>query len=216
MLSRIAAETGLLVSRPSDQHILSGIFNKYRPNGVGVERILAGGPLEEMVCSRVRQVFDATSKSWVPGDFYFVVRNSPDVSEADASEFARKYLCGLFRVAEISENNEVCEIISSLNIVEKSSDLIELNDDVSISIYECLTDFLAKMQPDKNEIFILKEAFYSMANDYALMAYMLWPVICDEKLPIDNLDGYFELWRHGLTLKFYGGDEVYICRELAI
>lgn len=105
---------------------------------------------------------------------------------------------------------EFHDTVKSLSIQWESEDGFTPDEDIPLLIYECLTDFLAKMQPEQNEIFFLKEALYSLANDYFLMAYLLWPAI-QENVPLPNImDSYFDIWFHGIKLNFSNDGTVFV------
>ena len=68
LVARIKAETGLTVSSSTDQHLLTGLLNRYRPDGVGLERILSDQGIEGAVRTRIKKVLEVTAPSWNAGD----------------------------------------------------------------------------------------------------------------------------------------------------
>jgi hypothetical protein len=210
ILSRIHSETGLELSRVLDQNNLSGIFNRFRPNGDGLDRIFEDKDTEGKVLSRLRRVFEVTASSWKAGDIYFVLRKFEPIDHYSAIKLVNGYLNGIVRLADFMGDSETHDTVKSLSIQWDSEDGFTLDEDIPSLIYECLTDFLAKMQPEQNEIFFLKEAFYSLANDYFLMAYLLWPAI-QENVPLSNImDSYFDIWFHGIKLNFSNDGTVFV------
>jgi len=212
LLARIRRETGLEISGARDQHILSGLFNRYRPNGEGLDRILAGEAEEGAVRDRIQRVFKLTASSWSPGDIYFVLRRFEPIDESMAVKLVRDHFNGIALLADLTGDVETRDAVRSLTVERHSIGGFTLDESVPVLIYECLTDFLAKFQPDLNELFILKEALYSMTNDYFLAAYLLWPVI-QASVPLpDVLDAYFAIWRHGLKLDYIADGFVFVRR----
>lgn len=212
LTSRIQTETGITVSGSKDRHLLSGVFNRYRPSGDGLGRIFLGEGVEKAVTTRLKRIFDATVQSWHPEDMYFVIRKHDPIDPRHMQELATKFLKGVYLLADFIGDRETCDVVASLSAVKKAEAKAKaiLNEDTPVVIHECVTDFLAKFQPEKNEIFILKEAIYSMANDYFLMAYVLWPAI-EESVPLHGvLDSYYDLWRHGVALEYSADGCVYV------
>lgn len=205
LIERIEAATGIVVPAPTDSHRLSGIFNRYRPDGAGLELLFEASGIEGKILSRLKKVFLATAPGWKPGDLYFTVRQFSPMSPATAATIVEDYLTGFRSFAEKIGNSEVAGALSSVKVVSDNAIGKSEDEDVAVMMYECLTDFLATQQPRQHEAFMLKEALYSMANDYFLMAYVLWPAMGFEDELSHALDNYFEMWRHGIGIKFFKG-----------
>jgi hypothetical protein len=210
LLQRIFAETGLVVSKPEDQHILAGMFNRYRPNGDGVERILEGDGVEGAVRARVMRIFEATARAGKSGDLYFVVRQPEPMDPQMAVQYASDYLNGIGRLADFVNDSKTRELVASLIVSPHPNTPFARDERVAAHIWECVGDFLAKFQPDRDELFILKEALYSMANDLVLTAYVLWPAVQRSVSLPELLDPYFNLWRHRIGLDFSTDGHAYV------
>jgi hypothetical protein len=202
LAARIQAATGLNISDARDLDKLSGIFNAYRHNGAGLENILDDQGIEGAVRARIGKVFDATAASYDPHDLYFVIRKFPPVDSEHAAAIVRDHLAGLAALASFVDDDEAEKTARRLKPAVGAARGGGKDEDAPVILYECLTDFLATMQPRKDAIFLLKEAIYSMANDYFLMAYMLWPAIEAQGAPPKALDPYFDIWSHGIKLDF--------------
>ena len=203
LVARIKAETGLTVSNSTDQHLLTGLLNRYRPDGVGLERILPDQGIEGAVRTRIKKVFEVAAPSWNAGDLYFVISRFDALDQESTESIAKIHLNGIKKLADFIGDVEVSGVISKLKLMRYPPAGAVQRSDVSDMMYECLTDFLAKLQPDRHELFMLKEALYFMANDYFLMAYMLWPAVQLSEDVGDSLDSYFDIWCHGIKLDYF-------------
>jgi hypothetical protein len=201
---RIEAEAGLSLATRDDLYGLAGLFTKYRPDGTGLERLLLDTGVEGAVRARIQQVFAATAASWQPGDFYFVIRHYEPLSRADALKLAQDYLLDMKKLSDFVGDTETRDTVAGLKIEAEVPPDAAPDEDPGIMLYECLTDFLPR-STDGPDIFLLKEALYSMANDYSLLAYMLAPAIDLPGEVHGVLDSYFDFWRYGLKLEFYEG-----------
>jgi hypothetical protein len=210
LLERIVTEANLESSAELDQDVLSGVFNRYRPTGEGLERILGKEGVEGKVRARIKRVIEVTASSLKPDDWYFVLRYPQPIDRDDAVKLVESYLRDLAQLAEFAGADEARDAISSLAVVQSSNTSFTRDESVPTLIYECLTDFLAGFQPDQNELFALKEALYSMANDYFLMAYMVWPAVQESTGLPTLLDSYFEVWSHGISLDFSTDGSVFV------
>lgn len=205
---RIEAETGRVIASHWDLQALAQLFTKYRPHGAGLERLLLAQGPEGAVLERVRKVFAATASSCKPDDPHFVVRHAMPVSPSERETLALEHLRGLMAFAEFVGNAGAHEVVAALSIQSRAPTHATPDADIRTTLHRCLTDFLVKFQEKDNELFLLKEALYSMANDYWLEAYMLAPILGLTERASGALDSYFELWRRGLSLKFHDDGSV--------
>lgn len=187
---------GLAENAAFDSDALTGMFTRFRPNGAGLERLFEQDPVQLAVLARIKNVFHASALSWRPTDFYFVMRVFDPLSEREARKLADEHLAAMQQLADFVGDTETQHAISLLRASPDASG----DDVISTLVYDCLTDFLAGFDASQNALFVLDEALYSMANDYYLMAYMLWPAIQQQTGLPALLDPYFEMWRHGLQL----------------
>jgi hypothetical protein len=202
LAKRIERATGIEVE---DKNDLFGFFSQFRPDGVGLEAISADSGVEGEVLARIRRVFAATAPGWAPGQLYFKIRRFEALDAASAQRIAGSYLMAFQRFVQYVGNAELSDELAGVRV--ESHPPVEAQEDthLPIAISECLGDFLAQQQPSRHELFLLKEALYSMAADYFLAAYMLRPVLPLEGDAGQALDEYFDIWRYGIKLKFYKG-----------
>jgi hypothetical protein len=204
---RIAAETGI-DGRDIDAHALAGFLNRYRPHGIGLERLIHGDAIQESVCGRLQKVFAATASDWSPADWYFVIRRPLNVAPERAQQIALSYVNGLQRLAEWRGEALLARHLNAHRVEYRQSAGHQGSDEVSTASYECITDFLSELDEEVHPIFVLREAVYSMAADNLLKAFILWPASVQVGAPNGVIDDYFDLWRHGLSIGFPGGGTV--------
>lgn len=197
LLSRLKTEVGLGANASLDPYALAGLFTRFRPDGAGVDRLFGQDAVEQAVLARIRRVLKASASSWKPGDLYVVLRKFDPISANDAAKLVDEHLAGMEKLAAYTGETEAQRAIASLRSNPGAS---AGEDIVDTLVYECLVDFLAEFEPSDDPLFLLAEALYSVAADYYLMAYMLWPVIHKLTGLPDLLDPYFEMWRHGVKL----------------
>jgi hypothetical protein len=208
LISRIEAETGVLVQSHDDEQKLFGILDLYRPHGVGLERLLSGDGVEGRARARIQRVFDATAQDWKEGQGYFFIKRHDAIDGIAAVRIAREYLSGFRQLANYAGHVEVGRALSSMEVAPTAPANRDRDDEFEVMMYECLTDFIRPFGRKDHEIFVLKEALYSIASDYFLSAYILWPAI-ELTVPLPGaMDRYFDMWRHGLKLKFFANTAV--------
>jgi hypothetical protein len=207
LTERIRIEFGLIVSNRADRHVLSGIFSRYRPSGAGLERVLSGDGIEGMVRTRIEKIFHATASSWEKGDLYFVVRHREMYRPAQIQNVVVEHLKGVRAIAEYSLNSELVRVLDKASVVLSRPADAKPNSDIPEMMYDCLTDFLLPFR-SKHQLAILMEAIYSMANNYFLTTYVLWPAIEEISNVRGNLDSYIDIWSHGIKLEFFDDGRV--------
>jgi hypothetical protein len=208
--TRISMETRTEINDPADCYQLAGMFNRYRPDGAGLERILSAEGIEGLVRSRIQRVYDTTAKHWSPGDLYFLVKSPEAIEPAQAVDIVRRHLRGLETLAAHVGNEEVAGFLSGLTFTTQRPARAKTSDDVRIAVHECLTDFLAPLDAEHHAVFMLHEALYSMANDYELAAYMLWPATQLKGEAAGALDAYIDVWRFGIEIEFLEDKVIYV------
>jgi len=166
--------------------------------------------VEGAVRSRIKRVFEITTPGWDPRDLYFVVREPQPVDSPSLVRYATGYVRGIEQLADFMKDAETRAAAKVLTVTASQDIEFPRDEDTQALIYDCVTDFLSEFQPERNDLFFLKAALYSMANDYFLMAWMLWPAIEETTSLPDLLDPYFALWSHGLTLHFSAGGRIHV------
>lgn len=206
LMSRVAAETGVSVAKFEDRYDLAGMFNRYRPDGRGLDRLFSADGVEGEVRDRIKRVFAVSATSWKSTDIYFVIGNYEKIEMNRAVEFVTLFLREFSTFSGFVGDAELCGSLNDLRLVQKAPEGVRKNGDIEIMMHELLGDFLAKFSPKDHPIFWLDEAIYSMANDYCLLTYIIWPVIRSLSAVPGAIDSYFDLWRYGIKLEFFEGN----------
>jgi len=201
LAERIRIETGLPAGKPVDPDDLAGLFNRYRPDGAGLGRILNDAGVEGEVRRRILSIFQAVRPGH-PDDLYFVVRQCEPMDRASAVYAAQSYLDDFGAFAAKAGDTELSDALGKVRVVQQAPAGSMPDEDIGVMMHECLTDFLIDSESGDSEIFLLREAVYTMASDYGLLAYVLCPAISSD-IDICAMSGkYFELWRHGIGIAF--------------
>ena len=202
LLERINAEArdtvGEIITGFEDSYKLAGIFNAYRPNGDGVERLFGHDAEGQLILQRVLAIYRATSVGWRPGDLYFIVRQPAPVEPMAAVALAHSFLSDIRALTKAVGVADPCEELPKEVCFSSQKKTQEMH---PVEFTETLGDILAELDPTQIPAVLLQEAVYSMANDYQLTTYVLWPLLAAKYgIQTPLMDSYFELWRHGIRL----------------
>lgn len=191
------------ISPPAESPVgLVGLFQSFRPDGNGLESVMAKVQGGEEVFSRALQVYAASSGAYRPGQAYFHV--SPGrVRGEDALSLARGHLRALEKL--VQDDVELVELLRGVS-VEYAPDLsclqrLDGDDDPSVWIFDAVSDALADAVDQSSPLVVLRDAAYAIANNIYVAGFVLWPLY--ESLgPEDPLAPCFELWAAGLEVRF--------------
>ncbi|MDA8745497.1 apolipoprotein acyltransferase [Rubripirellula amarantea] len=197
---------------------LIGLFQNFRPDGKGLQGIFSdlephldrevGIQLEE----RLDQLFTAAGDDRRPQggrDAYFVVRQPPEVSVAQASAWATQWM---EQLAELANNVGDAETASVLDPIP-SVRVLEGIPPKHPKLDEEKTLFLTTMQQDVSILLermdagpapaALRQAYYFISCDAMLRDYLMWPIYRSVSAVEDPFLPYFELWRHGVKYRIF-------------
>ena len=210
LAARILKETGIAVVDAAGAYALAGMFDRYRPLGDGLERLLVDRPAERAVRDRLKATFAAAAAAGGgPQDPYLLVRGVRRPSEDVVAACVASWLAAVGRLADLVADGEALREVALAHVTGAPPRGAAFDDDRATLFHETVADFVARWQPGASELYLLKEAAWSLANDYFLMAWILWPAhALPNELPLDAVDGFFEAWRHGLRVVFLADHEV--------
>jgi hypothetical protein len=194
----------------TDAEHLAYLFQRFRPDGNGIEEFCADMQLG-LMAPRLLEIFHATSDGYKNGDTvdgYFIVRKPLKASNADLQIFAKKYFFSINRVAEslgptwrsLRMRFANPPQVSVIRGQEAPRDTSEMGGE----IYDTLNEFYRRLEPKNENLGLLREALYSMANDHTLANYVRWPIAeahFKEEQP-DPFKLYFKLWLRGVEMRF--------------
>lgn len=225
MLSYWQRLSGDESSRPWTEDHLGMYFQGFRPHGQGVEAALEGVVGAEEIAPRLLSVYAATAEGWeeeASEDFYFIVRRPPPLSRARAADLAvgclRKVaaMAAELRAAGGDDSAaELVELLDPLPQVEVASGVTPWppdDDDPETLVYEVTADYMRYLKwvlkPVASHAHLMREAFYTIACDYGLAAYLQWPLYHHLTRIEEPFAEHFELWRHGAGYRFDGEHQI--------
>ena len=189
---------------------LSFLFQRFRPQGLEVEQFCT-----EMGCCaiapRLLEIFQATSSNYPsekPFDAYFVVRAPQPATDEELLSLSNKYLNSIKEVAtRISDGDSDMEAaFSALSTIaiRRGCEPPAESSYLQAAVNEALHDYFCRFQLGNPGATLLKEALYTMACDYNLVHYVLWPIAQAnfEQNHTDPYSPYFELWKRGVDFRF--------------
>jgi hypothetical protein len=210
------AEFQRIVFKNEDQ--LYGYFECFRPDGKGVENVFAGIVGGDEIVQRLRKVYECTNDS--AGAYFIVRRPAPVTPERLVDLTTQHYL----KVRQIARSFGDARLVSELEVfpeIEIKRETIpdRVRSDVyapEASVYDVTGDWFRGLDPIQSDALLLHEAFYSIACDYKIAHYLIWPLYWSSTEIEEPFAPYFELWTHG-SLPFFekpGLVTVYVTGEL--
>lgn len=197
---------------------LVGVFQRFRPDGSGLDPLYAGMPRGDAYRQRLDRLYAAAGDDQRPGggrDAYFVVRKPPSLSPELAEEHADSWLKGLRQLAVRSEHDSLKERLSTMpkiRVLEGIPPKQPKSDQDSFPLLRAIKVDVATLTDGIAEhcavVSLLREAYYFTACDSMLRDYLLWPAYADHFCEADPLEGYFELWRHGVKWRVFHDDMI--------
>ena len=76
------------------------------------------------------------------------------------------------------------------------------NDDPETLIYDVASEFVESLTPRQSAALLMSEGLYTIACDYNLQRYILWPLYKDATPIEEPFRPYFDLWRGGAGFRF--------------
>lgn len=182
-----------------------GLFQRFRPDGEGLEAVFEPIPHGERLLARLRPVYAATNGPESMNDAYFVVRSPQPWQPAEVEPIAHAFLDNLRHLARTIDDPELSDLLAatrSVRFEDIESEAYE--SDEHLCVYETVGDWLIEVTDYSDLVPALKEAYYSVACDPWLSDYLRWPYY-ERFCPRDVFAPYFELWRRGLRFAFDQG-----------
>ena len=184
-----------------DEDDLFAFFDCFRPDGAGVERVFAGVVGGEEIVARLLKVYQCTKESFNAWG-YFIVRHPARASRDRLIDWTRQHLDKVRQIARSFGSDELVsllEIPPEIEILQEAAP-VRLQPDYDAPealIYDVVGDWFQALRPVESDALLMEEAFYSIACDYYLAHYLMWPLYKDSTAIAEPYAPYFELWRHG-------------------
>lgn len=177
-----------------------GFFQRFRPDGAGLDKVFSAFPNGENYLERLRGIYAATNGRECENDAYFIVRSPIASSLAEAEAFGWKFLRNLQQIAMAVSDQELLDTVFAIDNIQISPISADAyRADQHICVYEVVGDWLGRVRDPLAPVSALDEGYYSIACDYWLAEYLRWPSyehICD----LDIFAPYYELWLRGFSV----------------
>jgi hypothetical protein len=191
-------------SEPGD---LIGLFQYFRPDGIGIESIFAGQPFGEAILARVRRCYECTRTAFVDRNLYFIPRPQVACDDSEAIRLLRLHFLEMSKLATHRHDSELVQILTDVSPLRVTSrtDLqqIPISDDSPEGwLYDLVTDFVGSLVPQESPLILLRDAMYSIANNIFVKNFLLWPLYVQSFPAGDPFQPAFELWCRGVSHSF--------------
>lgn len=198
----------------NDEDRWFGVFQRYRPDGDGVEEVFVDLPDATEYADRIRSVCRATSHPGWERDAYFIVRSPKPATEQELVGYGEELLAGL-RLISLqpvpSGDRELHKYLEGVTHLITTCQVDTWHDDHTL-VHESVGDILQGLQDADHRAVQLGEGFYSVACDYWLAWYLMWPYFRGW-VQQEVFRPYFELWLRGCSIAFQG-DTLCIARPV--
>jgi hypothetical protein len=137
-----------------------------------------------------------------------VVRKPQVATREELLELIRQYFDKIGQIAVAFDAAELVNILKSVEIEVKRGQAPwppPIGSPESM-IYGAVTGWFHTLEPVPSEVRLLEEAFYSMACDYQLCWYIMWPLYRESTAIKDPFAPYFQLWIRGAGFRFTSKD----------
>jgi len=213
-LKQWARIAGIPETQVSTRDDLTGLFQRFRPNGEGVEAVLRGLVRGDEVLGRLLALYQATANSYRPSDAYFVVRRERPMP-ASVAEIAREHFAAMALIARAMGEAELEGVLRGVSpeLIDEptSTDEAMPDDDApEVWLHDVVFDYMSGLSPVESDVFLLDEAFYSVANDLYLKNFLMWPLYEGASETSDPFGPYFRLWSQGVRILFRPGGSCHL------
>lgn len=174
-----------------------GLFQNFRPDGKGVERVFEPLPKaqKEELLKRILPLYAATHFPDCELDAYFIPRKPVKRSKDEEEQLGTTFLSRLNEVSRLMKDaQEELAPLRKIKRIEIVKKLDEEPSDFHTVIHEAIGDALFDCKDFSGLLSCLSEAYYSTTCDYWIAHYLSWPQFA-EKYPVDLFEPAFELWK---------------------
>lgn len=180
---------------------LFAFFDCFRPDGKGVERVFAGVVGGDEIVERLLKVYECTKESVNPWGYFIVCRPAPATPER-LVDLTTQHLDKVKQIAISFGETELASLLETLPEIkikrEAAPARTQPDDDAPETIiYDMSGDWFGGLDPVPSDALLMKEAFYSIACDYNIAHYLMWPLYRQSTDIEEPFAPYFALWTHG-------------------
>jgi hypothetical protein len=177
---------------------LFGYFQRFRPDGDGVERVFEGMAHGDEVLARLLPFYRHTRDA--ANYIYFVVRDPLQTTRQELSAIMNRHLAAIRQIAVAGGNKFLDKLDTLLPTVRvefergKPPPHPPQPEPNAALPYEIACDWSIDLRIAASDDYVLLgEAFYSIACDYQLADYIVWPVYRDASPVHDPFAAAFDL-----------------------
>ncbi len=210
------AELEAMVWKSEDD--LFGFFDCFRPDGTGVERVFTGVVGGDEIVQRLLKVYEYTKESFKRFTYFIVCRpafaaperlenlttqhlekvrqiaRSIQPESTESKQLHTSIIAGAAELASLMETLPQIEIKREAAPTRTLPDY----DAPETLLYDVVGDwFSVLISPIQSDALLMGEAFYSIACDYYIARYLMWPLYRRSTAVWEPFAPYFQLWTHG-------------------
>ncbi|MBI2804774.1 MAG: hypothetical protein HYX68_07300 [Planctomycetes bacterium] len=185
---------------------LFGFFDCFRPHGAGLEKVFADVVGGDEILQRVLRIYQSKETATAFG--YFVIRRPIPATPERLVELTTQHLDKMLQIAISFDDawlaRELEKVVEIKIKRETISQKTRCDPDAREGyVYEVTGDWFRELEPMPSDALWMREAFYSIACDYNIARYLMWPLYRHATEIADPFAPYFELWTHG-ALPYFG------------
>lgn len=208
-LQRCKDVVGDTSDAPWTRECLAGFFQHFRPDGDRLESFFADIPAGPEIYRRLREFYRATAVGWRrpdATDLYFVVHHPRPSTPDELIRYATAQLSNWNQMATEIRDGELVDALTPIPAVAFSTDELPKRnptdkESLDVLIYDCQTNWLNALIRLSAHASWMRHAFYSIACNYAVAAYVTWPWYTAATSIKDPFKAYFNLWLRGAALR---------------
>jgi hypothetical protein len=182
---------------------VSGLFEKFAPDGKGAEAIFEGVKQGNEVCKRLREVYRATRGA--EAGLYFVPTPAKPPTRAAVEKLLKQHFARLTEMCRAIQDDEGAALLKAMPRIEWVQDEPEPSDagqEQESRLVDVRIDFLDTCRGSKSHALLLEEALYMATTSPAVQDYVLWPLRRDRSAIKEPFRPEFELWKLGVTWRW--------------
>ncbi len=182
---------------------LFAFFDCFRPDGDGLETVFAGVVGGEEILLRIRRIYALKETETAFG--YFVIRRPIPSSHDELLDLTERHYLNVRQIAHPMNDSLLASELEVLPEIKIKREAIPTRNYSAYSnspeavINDATGDWFHDLAPLQSDALLLNEAFYSIARDYNIAHYLMWPLYRSGTEIDEPFKPYFELWMRGAS-----------------
>jgi hypothetical protein len=210
ILQRWKSIAGVYSPRPwVNEDDLVGFLHCFRPSGEGLEKVFADVVRGDEILARLKEVYRATDGSESTGMYLHPTPSAPP-SQTVVLQLLEEHVA---KLKEIARHVGDAGLASSLDrvkryeITEGKLPNSRTSQTLAASIRAAIDEFIGSLTPVESDAELLTEALYSLAANYVVRDYVLWPLFENSAIE-EPFAAAFRLWSFDVEFTFPGDDRI--------